>query len=55
MWYRVRVLCIRYNLFAGTETQSISVYDPITIHILLGGPSRNLGDGKELEGRVCYP
>ena len=33
MWYRVRVLRIRYNLFAGTETLSLSVYEPITLHI----------------------
>ena len=47
VWYRVRVLRIpiRHNLFAGTETLSISVYELITIHILLWGPSPNLGEG----------
>ena len=37
VWYRVKVLRIRYNLLARTETLSLSVYEPITIHILLGG------------------
>ena len=55
MCYPLKVLCSRYNVFAGTETLSNSVYDPITIHMLLGGPSRNLGDVVELERRVCYP
>ena len=51
MWYRVKVLRIRYNLFAGTETLSLSVYEPITIPILLGEDSPPiLGRG----GRVCY-
>ena len=38
--YLLKVLHIRYNLFAGTETLSLSVYEPITIHILLGGGGR---------------
>ena len=37
LWYRVKVLGIRYNMFAGTETLSLSVYEPIAMHILLGG------------------
>ena len=36
-WYNVKFLRIRYNLFAGTETLSLSVYEPIAIQILLGG------------------
>ena len=32
-----------YNLFAGTEMLSLSVYEPIAIQILHGGPSPNLG------------
>ena len=36
-WYNVKVLRIRYNSFAGTETLSLSVYEPIAMHILLGG------------------
>ena len=37
VWYLVKVLRIKYNLFAGTETLSLAVYEPITIQILLGG------------------
>ena len=44
MWYPVKVLRIRYNWFAGTEMLSLSVYEPIAIQILLGGPSPNLGE-----------
>ena len=55
MWYHVKVLLIRYNLFAGTETLSLSVYEPITTHILLGGTVPKFGEGVELGGRVCYP
>ena len=51
----MKVLDISHNLFAGTEILSLSVYEPIAIHILLGGPSSNLGDGVELRGRVWYP
>ena len=36
-WYPMTVLCIRYNLFAGTETLYLSVYEPIAMQILLGG------------------
>jgi hypothetical protein len=52
--YRVKFPRIRYNLFDGTETLSLSVYEPITIHILLGGVPQ-FGGGVELGGRVCYP
>ena len=36
MWYPVKLLHIRYNLFAGSEMLSPSVYEPIAIQILLG-------------------
>ena len=40
------VLYIWHNLFAGTETLSLSVYEPIAIQILAGeGTSPNLGGG----------
>ena len=61
MWYRAKVLRIRYNLFAGTDTLSLSVYEPITvyesitIHILLGGTVPQFEGGVELGGLVCYP
>ena len=45
VWYPVKLLHISYNLFAGTEMLSLSVYEPIAIHILLGGPSPNLTEG----------
>jgi len=55
MWYTVKLLHICYNLFAGTEVLSLSVYEPIAIQILLGGTVSQFGRGVELEGRVCYP
>ena len=61
MWYCVKVLRIRYNLFAGTETLSLSVYEPITIHILLGGGGEGwvtvpqFGGGDRPRGRLCHP
>ena len=45
VWYPVKLLHVSYNLFAGTEMLSLSVYDPIAIQILLGGPSPNLAEG----------
>jgi hypothetical protein len=44
-WYPVTVLCIRYNLFAATETLYLFVYEPIAIQILLGGPDLKFGEG----------
>ena len=44
----MKLLHISYNLFAGTEMLSLSVYKPIVIQILLGGPSPNFGDRVEL-------
>ena len=37
VWYPVKLLHISYNLFAGTEMLSLSVYEPIAIQILLEG------------------
>ena len=54
VWYPVNVLHIRYNLFAGTEMLSLSVYKPITIQILLGGPSPTLEGRSGARGRVWY-
>ena len=50
----MKVLRIRYNLYAGTEPLSLSVYEPITIQILLGERPPFFGR-VELECRVCYP
>ena len=36
VWYPLKLLHIRYNLFAGTEMLSLSVYEPIAIQIWLG-------------------
>ena len=33
VWYPVKLLHIRYNLFAGSEMLSLSVYEPIVIQI----------------------
>ena len=56
VWYTVKVLRIMYNLFARTETQSLSVYKPIAMQILLWvGDVPQFWVGVELGGRVCYP
>jgi len=51
----MKLLDISYNLFAGTEMLSLSVYEPITIQILLGGTIPQFGRGVELGGLVRYP
>ena len=51
----MKVLCIRFNMFVGTETLSLSVYELIAIYILLGGTVHQFGEGIELGRRVCYP
>ena len=51
----VKAFHIRFNLFAGTETVSLSVYEPIAIHILLGRPSPRFGGRGGARGRVWYP
>ena len=45
VWCSVKLLHIRYNLFAGTERLSLSACEPIAIQMLLGGPSPNLAEG----------
>ena len=55
VWYPVKLLHIRYNLFAGSEMLSPSVYEPIAIQILLGRTVPQFGRGVELGGRVWYP
>ena len=42
-------------MFAGTDTLSLSVYEPIAMHFLPGGPSPQLGEGVELGGHVWHP
>ena len=37
VYYPMKLLHISYNLFAGTEMQSLTVYELIAIQILLGG------------------
>ena len=54
MWYPVKLLHISYNLFAGTEMLSLSVYEPIAIQILHGDRPPNLGGRVKLGGRVGY-
>ena len=48
VWYPMKLLHISYNLFAGTEMLSLSVYEPIAIQILLGGTVPQFGRGVEL-------
>ena len=55
VWYPVKLLHICYNLFAGTEMLSLTVYEPIAIQILLGNRPPIWGEGVELGGRVWYP
>ena len=47
-----KLLYIRYNLFAGTEMLSLSVYESIAKEILHGGTVPQFGEGVELGGRV---
>ena len=54
VWYPVKLLHIRYNLFAGTEMLSLSVYEPIAIQILLEGTVPQFWGGVELVGGVWY-
>ena len=50
----MKVLPIRHSLFAGTETLSLSVYQPVAKRVLWGTvPS--IGGGVKLRGRVWYP
>ena len=46
-WHPAKVLRIRYNLFAGTETLSISVNEPIAKQILVGDRPPIWGEGVE--------
>ena len=48
VWYSVKARNYRQHLSAGTDTQSLSVYELIAIHIFIGGPSPNFGKGVEL-------
>ena len=42
------VLCSRYNLFAGTETLFLYVYQPIAKHSLLVWTFPQFGEGVKL-------
>ena len=55
MWYYLNVLHIRYNLFPGTETLSLSVYEPIAMQILLGGTVPKFGRGGSVRGSGVVP
>ena len=46
VWYPVKLLHIKYNLFAGTEMLSLSVYDSIAIHIFAWGRPPVWGGGR---------
>ena len=55
VWYPVKLLHIRYRLFAGTEMLSLSVYEPIAIQILLGGTVPQFGGGGRASGSAVAP
>jgi len=48
VWYTVKVLRIIYNLFAGTETLFLYVYQPIAKHSLLVWTFPQFGEGVKL-------
>ena len=52
--YPVKLLHIKYNLFAGTEMLSLSAYEPIAIHILLQGTVPQFGRKVRVSGRMWY-
>ena len=56
VWYPVKLIHNRYNLFAGTETLSLSVNEPIAKQIFSGGTVPPIWvEGVELGGRMWYP
>ena len=54
MWYPVKVLHIRHNLFAGAGTPSLSVHEPIAMRVLWERGVPPFGGGVELMSRVWY-
>ena len=55
VWYNVKVLHITHNLFAGADTLSLPVYEPIAKRVLWEGAHPIWGRGFVLGGRVWYP
>jgi len=55
VWHPVKVHLIRSNLFAGIETLSLSVNEPIGKQILVGGTDPQFGEGVELGDRLWHP
>src|SRR5208282_1918517 len=54
VWYPLQVLRIRSNLFAGIETLSLSVNEPIGKQILVGGTVPPIWGRGRVRGRVWY-
>ena len=54
VWYHVKVLHITHNLFAGTDTLSLSVYEPIAMRVIFFLGSPPFGEGIKLGGRVWH-
>ena len=50
-----KLLHIRYNLFAGTEMLSLSVYEPIAKTRFAWGTVPQFREGVELGGRLWHP
>jgi len=55
VWHRVKVLRIRYNLFAQSETLSLFVYEPIAMHFLPGGTVPQIWGGCRARGSCVAP
>ena len=55
MRYSLKVLCSRYNSFAGTETLSLSVYEPFAIKLWLEDRPANFGGRSKVRGPSAVP
>ena len=54
VWYPVKVIHIRHNLYVGTETLYLIVYEPIAV-CACGGPSPNFGEKGGVKGSSVVP
>ena len=55
VWHPVKVLRIRSNLFAGTETLSLFVNEPIAKQILVGETFPQFGGRGRVRGSSVIP
>ena len=54
VWYPMKVLLIRNNLCAGTETLSLSVYEPLVMQFFAWGTVPQFWVGVGQGGQVWY-